>query len=124
MTGGGLGLLAGGPAAFGLVILISRAYDACDVGANNAANATFLLFVAFPLLALVNAAVFGIVFATMSARVAGPVWRRRAPAVLPALLAVLVLAWLLFAWQGTPADYPAPLCDSNVPPWWPSWIPA
>lgn len=122
-TGCGLGVLVGGPAAFGLVVLVGHAFASCDVGINNTANANFLLYIAFPLLSVVNAVLFSAVFARISARVSGPAWRQRALGVVAALLAVLLLAWLLFAWQGTPSDYPDPICHSNVPPWWPSWIP-
>lgn len=118
-TGCGLGILVGGPAAFGLVVLSSRAYAACDVGINASANSFAFLFV-LPVLWVANSLVFGAVFARMS----GVTWRRKALAVATALLAVILLAWLLFAWQGTPSDYPSPICHSNVPPWWPSWIPA
>ncbi|MER5478316.1 hypothetical protein ABT026_15265 [Streptomyces sp. NPDC002734] len=45
------------------------------------------------------------------------------------LLVVVVtagLVWMVFAYQGTPAGEPGiGRCPaSNVPPWWPGWIPA
>jgi membrane-anchored protein YejM (alkaline phosphatase superfamily) len=108
----------GGPAAFGLVVLTSNAFAACDVGINAGANSFALLFV-LPVIWVANALVFGAVFA----RVSDATWKRRALGAVAALLAVVLLAWLLFAWQGTPSDYPSPICHSNIPPWWPSWIP-
>jgi hypothetical protein len=97
----------------------AHAYAACDVGINASANGSTLLFIGLPVMWVLNAVVFGAVLA----RVSGPTWRRRALGVPAALAALVFVAWLLFAWQGTPSDYPDPICPSNVPPWWPSWIP-
>lgn len=108
----------GGPAAFGLLTLVSHAYAACDVGINASANELALQFM-LPVMWVLNA----VVFAAGLALVSGPTWRRRALGVAAATAALVFLAWLLFAWQGTPSDYPDPICPSNVPPWWPSWIP-
>ncbi|WP_370415432.1 hypothetical protein [Streptomyces fradiae] len=51
----------------------------------------------------------------------------RASAQLVAVLTVvLLLSWAYLAVQGTPAGYPGDsgLCPaSNVPPWWPAWVP-
>ena len=118
-TGCGLGVLVGGPAAYGLLTVVGHAYAACDVGINASANGFALLFIGLPVIWVVNAVVFGTVFA----RVSGPTWRRRALGVVAAMAALVFLAWLLFAWQGTPSGYPDPICPSNIPPWWPSWIP-
>jgi hypothetical protein len=117
-TGCGVGVLVGGPAASGLVVLISQAYAACDVGINAGANSLALMLV-LPVIWLANSLVFGAVFA----RVSDATWKRRTLGAVAALVALVLLAWLLFAWQGTPSDYPSPICRSNVPPWWPSWIP-
>ncbi|MFE3110844.1 hypothetical protein ACFXKJ_21905 [Kitasatospora indigofera] len=53
-------------------------------------------------------------------------WRGIVPAAL-VLLTLTVLAVGCFAVLGTPDGYPGDsgLCpDSNIPPWWPSWLPA
>jgi hypothetical protein len=64
-TGCGLGVLVGGPAAFGLVVLTGNAFAACDVGINAGANSLALLFV-LPVIWVVNSLVFGAVFARVS----------------------------------------------------------
>ena len=117
-SGWSLGVLIGGPAAFGWLTLVAHAYATCDVGINASANAGSFL-IGLPVLWAVNTYVFAKVFAWVS----GPTWRRRALGIVAGLGALAFLAWLLFAWQGTPSDYPDPICPSNVPPWWPSWIP-
>jgi len=117
--GCGVGILVGGPAAFGLVVLVANAFAACDVGINGGANGLSLLF-ALPVLWILNALVFMGVFTLIAERTSQP----RTFGVVVGILAVLVLAWALFAWLGTPSDYPAPFCPGNVPPWWPSWLPA
>ena len=48
-------------------------------------------------------------------------------AVLAAVATLIGMVLVDFAHEGTPADYPGDsgLCPpSNVPPWWPSWLPA
>lgn len=114
-----LGVAFGGPAAYGLVVLTADAWATCDVGINAAANGFTLLFV-LPLLWGANATAFGVAYATVS--LAG--WARRPLAIVAGLLVLTMLAWALFATFGTPAGYPDPMCPANVPPWWPSWIPA
>ncbi|MGW4895885.1 hypothetical protein ACWEQL_27065 [Kitasatospora sp. NPDC004240] len=53
-------------------------------------------------------------------------WRGIIPVTL-VLLSLAVLAVGCFALLGTPSGYPGDsgLCPAdNVPPWWPSWLPA
>ena len=116
-SGWTLGVLIGGPAAWGWLTLVAHTYATCNVGINATANAGLLL--GLPILWAVNTVVFAKVFTSVS----GPTWSQRTLGIAAALAALLFLAWLLFAWQGTPSNYPAPICPSNVPPWWPSWIP-
>ena len=79
----------------------------------------FVLVFGLPVLWVVNCGVFGAAFAV----VPGARWPWRVLGALAGLLALTLLAWVPFAWQGTPADYPDPFCPANVPPWWPSWLP-
>ena len=102
----------------------ARAY--CDAGyeAGGRFELTFLL----PLI-VVGGGLCGLV-----AWAVGRFLVRRAPRVLrvcgPMLLvavATVSLAWWIFATVGTLDGYPADsgLCPpSNIPPWWPGWIPA
>jgi hypothetical protein len=39
-----------------------------------------------------------------------------------AVVAAVAVGWVTVSlFHG--ADYPSPICDNNVPLWWPSWIP-
>jgi hypothetical protein len=41
-----------------------------------------------------------------------------------AVLVGLFVVWADLAVEHNPGgDYPSPYCDSNVPAWWPGWIP-
>ncbi|MEU0949912.1 hypothetical protein ABZ379_45730 [Streptomyces canus] len=50
--------------------------------------------------------------------------RHRRTALMAGLIFTLWFTWFLVTWLGMPNSYPAPLCPGNVPPWWPSFIPA
>lgn len=50
--------------------------------------------------------------------------RHRRTALTAGLIFTLWFTWFLVTWLGMPDTYPAPLCLGNVPPWWPSFIPA
>jgi hypothetical protein len=118
-TGRRLGVLIGGPAAYGGAALLGHGWAACDVGVNAGANSGTLLFFVLPFLWVVNTFLFGLVFAVVS----GSTRLQKVLGVLAGLAAVVVFAWFVFAWQGTPADSPDPRCPGGVPIWWPSWIP-
>jgi hypothetical protein len=115
-----VGALIGGPAAYGGAALLGHGWAACDVGINASASSFTLLFFVLPFMWVVNSVLFGLVFAAVS----GATWPRKVRGVLVALAAVVLFAWFLFAWQGTPSDSPDPRCPGGVPTWWPSWIPA
>jgi hypothetical protein len=117
--GCGLGLLLGVPAAFGDIVLVGRAWAACDVGINSGANFFSLVFFVFPVMACVNSVVFAVVFAVGGWRLAQRGWLGWVGAAAVGLLALAVVTWLLMVTEGTPGDYPSPWCERNVPPWIP-----
>ena len=101
--------------------LLSRMWAACDVGINGAANSFGLLFFTAPIVML--SAGFGSALAFWAiARTARP-WSQPVACVAAALVA-LVVVWVDLAVEHNPGgDYPSPICDENVPAWWPGWIP-
>ncbi|MFB7476091.1 hypothetical protein [Kitasatospora sp. NPDC056184] len=117
------GLAVGFAAAF----LVASARRWCDAAWEPPHRFTFVLaeWPAMELLCLVTA-----VAAWAGARrltVGLPTaWRGLVPAAL-VLSALAVAAVACFAVLGTPSGYPGDsgLCTAdNVPPWWPSWLPA
>lgn len=115
--------MLGVPAAFGDIVLVGRAWAACDVGINAVANSYSLVLFMFPVLSCVNSVVVAAVFAIAGGRLAQQGRLGWVGAVALGLVAMAVVTWLLMATAGTPSDYPSPWCEGNVPPWWPSWIP-
>ena len=109
------GVLFGGLTAVVSVPTIGRAWAACDVG-SNAANSMSLLFLA-PLI-WIAAAVPWVSFHGTLGR------RHRLAATTAGLAFTLWFTWFLVTWLGMPDSYPAPVCPANVPPWWPSFLPA
>lgn len=81
-----------------------------------------------PLLLLVSALAPLIVSGLLWRLVRPGSWKAAVFTVVPVALAVaLLVGWAAFAVLGTPDGYPGDsgLCPaSNIPPWWPSWIPA
>ena len=114
--GTGFGVLFGGLTAVVSTAAIGRAWAACDVGINAAANSMTLLFLA-PLIWIAAAIPWVILHGTLGRR------HRRA-ALAAGLVFTLWFAWFLVTWLGMPDSYPAPSCPGNVPPWWPSFVPA
>jgi hypothetical protein len=109
------GVLVGGVATVVSVPTIGRAGAACDVG-SNAANSLGLLFLtpfiwvaaAFPWIILHGTLGRGHPRAAVTAGLAWTLW----------------FTWFVVTWLGMPDPYPAPLCPGDVPPWWPSFLPA
>lgn len=113
--GTGFAILFGGLTALVSTAAIGSAWAACDVG-NGVTNGMALLLLA-PLTWFAAAVPWVILHSTLGRR------HRRA-AHTAGLTFTLWLTWFLVTWLGMPDSYPAPLCPGNVPPWWPSFIPA
>jgi len=110
-----LAVVVGGGAAFGLVVITSRAWKTCHVDvAGKVPNGLTLLFLGLPLALIVNLILFSVVF-----RYSG---KSFLTALFATAIAIAIADLALFSWQGTPAASPG-ICPGNVPPWWPTWIP-
>jgi FtsH-binding integral membrane protein len=110
-----LAVVVGGGAAFGLVVITSRAWKTCHVDvAGKVPNGLTLLFLGLPLALIVNLILFTVVF-----RYSG---KSFLTALFATAIAIAIADLALFSWQGTPAASPG-ICPGNVPPWWPTWIP-
>ncbi|MFI5793229.1 hypothetical protein [Streptomyces sp. NPDC051677] len=97
-------------------VAIGRSWAACDIGINAAANSMILLFLA-PLIWIAAAVPWTVLHRALGKR-------HRGAAMTAGLLFALWFTWFLVTWLGMPNSYPAPSCPSNVPPWWPGFIPA
>ncbi len=104
------GVLVGGVATVVSVPTIGRAGAACDVGSNAANSLLFLT----PLIWIVAAFPWIILH--------GLLGRGHRPAA--GLAWTLWFTWFVVTWLGMPDSCPAPLCPGDVPPWWPSFLPA
>jgi len=114
-----LSVVIGGSAAFGLIVLTRRAWDACHVVLNgNISNGTTLFFVGVPVSFVVNIVLFNVVFRIMR-RGKGGKWMMP---LLAATIAITIADLGLFSWAGTPDTLPG-TCPGNVPPWWPASVP-
>ena len=110
------GVLFGGLTAAVTIAAIGRAWAACDIGVNAGAYSATLLFLA-PLIWIAAAVPWVILHGTLGRR------HRRA-ALMAGLIFALWFTWFLVTWLGMPDSYPDPFCPGNVPPWWPSFVPA
>ena len=97
-----LAVVVGGGAAFGLIVLTSRAWKACQVDVTGSVpNGLTLLFLGVPLALIVNLVLFTVVF-----RYAGQV-----PfSLIAAAIAIAIADLALFSWQ-VPPDC---TCPGNV----------
>lgn len=93
--------------------LLSRAWDTCDVGVNNAANSGFLLWLFIPAM--------GTVLLLTWVAVGTLLGRHPVPHAIALAVALLAVAWcaLSLFWEG-PAT---PACPGGVPGWWPGFVP-
>ena len=97
-----LAVVVGGGAAFGLIVITSRAWKACDVDVTGSVpNGLTLLFLGLPLALIVNLVLFTTVF-----RYAGKAFLF---SLIAAAVAITIADLALFSWQGTPAGYPGHL---------------
>lgn len=108
-----LGTVVGLALAVLTAMLLGRALSACDVGVNNAANSTFLLFLFIPCLWAVLLLGWVAVGALLGNR---PLLH-----ALALVVVLLGLSWCAISlfWSGITYD-----CPSGVPPWWPGFLPA
>jgi hypothetical protein len=113
--GAGFGVLFGGLTAVVCTAAIGSAWAACDIG-NGVTNGMTLLFLA-PLIWFAAVVPWMLLHSTVGRR-------HRRTAHTAWLIFALWFTWFLVTWLGLPTTYPAPLCPGNVPPWWPSFIPA
>ncbi len=110
------GVLFGALTALVSLTAIGRAWTACDIGVNAGARSATLLFLA-PLVWVAAAVPWVILYATLGRR-------HRGAALTAGLVFTLWFTWFLVTWLGMPDSYPDPWCPNNVPPWWPSFLPA
>jgi hypothetical protein len=103
------------------ITLLSRMWAFCDVGINSAANSLGLLFFTAPTVLLFAGVGSALTFWAIART--GRRWSQLAACV-GAVLAALFVVWVDLAVEHNPGgDYPSPVCDENVPSWWPGWIP-
>ncbi|NGO74712.1 hypothetical protein G6045_03270 [Streptomyces sp. YC504] len=94
-------------------MFLGRAWNACDVGVNNAANSGFLLWMFIPGLWSVLLLAWVAVGALLGDRP-----RLHAGALVVTLIGLVWCVISIF-WEGA-----TPACPSGVPPWWPNFLPA
>lgn len=116
-----VGSVLGLSGALAVIALLSRMWDACDVGLNSAASSWSLVFVYAPVVALSTLTSVVFIF-WLAARYTD---RLTKPGSFIASISVtLVIVWLaLYIGHDPEGDYPSPWCVDNVPAWFPHWIP-
>ncbi len=115
-TGVRIGVLCGGLTSVASAVAVGRVWATCDVGSNTSAN-SLALAMAVPVVwaAVILAWVF----------VCGVVGRvHRGVALTVGVLLNAWLFWFTVVELGALDAYPDPVCPGNIPPWWPSLIPA
>ncbi|MER7175475.1 hypothetical protein [Streptomyces mesophilus] len=109
---GFLGMAVGLILAVATAMLLGRAWSACGVGVNNAANSGFLLWIFIPGLWSVLLPAWLAVGALLGNRP-----RLHAIALAVTLLGLVWCAISIFWESATPA------CPAGVPTWWPNFLP-
>ena len=101
---------------FAASVLLSNAWNECDIGVNASANLGDLV------VASTSMATASVLLWVLMRKVTG-----RRLLLLPLLLTMaagVVLLWPLMAIWHAPDGYPVSYCPpDNVPPWWPDWLP-
>ncbi|NGN63333.1 hypothetical protein G5C51_05350 [Streptomyces sp. A7024] len=115
-------VLCGALAGVGSWLLARSARRACHVYVSEWPDMLSWRFWELPLSIGAGAVAATAVYALAGAR------GRTGAAVVATLVVLVALTWVQFAWLGTPAGAgtaEAPTCPaSNIPPWWPDWLPA
>lgn len=89
-----LTVVVGGGTAFGLIVITSRSWKACQVDvAGSVPNGLTLLFLGLPLALIVNLVLFNLVF-----RYAGKTFLF---SLIAAAIAIAIADLALYSWQGT-----------------------
>ncbi|WP_419992504.1 hypothetical protein [Streptomyces boninensis] len=124
-AGCGVGVLmvvCGGLAGFGSYRLARAARRTCHVYGEEWPDMLGWRFWEMPLSMGTGAVVAALAYMLAGARV------RTGPAVATTFVVLAVTTWVHFAWLGTPAGagtVDGPTCPaSNIPEWWPGWLPA
>lgn len=105
------------------ILLTLAAFAACDVGINQGANLLSALIIGLPVLVLVNALAVWCVGAALRKGASRSAHLERW-AFAAQVIALLVSTFLCWRYVATPADYPSPWCQDNVPGWAPPWLPS
>ena len=112
-----IGLIFGVGTAFVIIRILLAMWGSCDIGINAGANLGGLLLYG-PMFIVIAGLACGVAFACID------VWAPRAAAYTVTGLVALLVVWATVAWQHNPGgDYPEILCENNIPPWWPDFIP-
>lgn len=109
--------------SFASCYLALAAFGACDVGVNQGANSFAVMFIALPGLIIVNA-VGVLVVGAVVRRVLGTTASADRWTFVGQATVLILSAYLCWRYAATPADYPSPWCEDNVPPWAPTWLPS
>ena len=111
-----VGILLGVPFGFAVRILVGAAWAACGIGseASSGTPVSLVLLTVVSTLAAVGAV-------TVALAVSGPRYPVLGATV--TMVALALLLWLVLAVVATPAGLPDEVCQGNVPPWIPDWLP-
>lgn len=111
-----MGIALGGVTSLVSIVTIGQVWATCDVGGNASTHSLSLLFLV-PFIWFAAAVPWVVLYGALGRH-------HRGAALAAGLLFSAWFAWFLVTWLGTMDSYPDPLCPGNVPPWWPSFIPA
>jgi hypothetical protein len=102
---------------FVAIRLLGAMWNSCEVGINSGANLISMVVVGSPT-SCVAGLLCGVVFGVVAFRAP------TALAYVATALVAILFVWAVLAWQHNPGgDYPEMVCENNIPPWWPDFIP-